>query len=421
MDVQDSADVSHSISQLIDSLMRGEICPSDFGVAINKYSQTMTRNLFRDSFPKFNSNLRLKITDVFIRYFFHDESYEINALWKFVDFKDFWVLLGNFHNYIYNKNMILNEIIQFFDENLSSFNNKPDLSFLEQRVIEQLDQFPYLLNKDIAKQFEVSEKTISSLMNNLRDKGISLGSSVDYSALDSFEFFVLGGAEVHDDVLHEFNLFPNFSLSYGVSSRSVKDPLAFNVLNKRVICNTRVLNMGISLKDWDKHPVISKRQDLQVQEKENPPFYVTPVSKDYILQLARNCEADFKRPQIKKIADFFDVSIRTLFRIKSKLRELEIIKPKIMLEIDDLMIVLIISDKELLEFYNKVPYIRSYEVQDYDGNIKWITFLSIFPKDFNFIYRKNNKSLEIYQVIGRKVYNRTLNDSSFLLHSNQKT
>jgi hypothetical protein len=421
MNVQDSANVSRAISQLIKALTKGEMNPSDFRIEINRYSQTMAKNLFRDNFPQFISNLKSKITDVFIRYFFNDGSYQTNDLWKFVDFKDFWLLLQNFHDNIYNKNMILNEVIQFFEENLSDFNNKPNLSFLEQKVIEQLDQSPTLLNKDLAKHFEVSEKTISNLMTNLRTKGISLGSSVDYCALDCFEFFTFGDNSLHEDVYYEYTLFPSFSLCYGISSERIRNPLAFNVIDKRVICNTRVLNMGISLKDWNKHPIMVKRDDLPIQKKENPPFYITPISKDYILQLAKNCETDFKRPHIKRIADLFDVSIRTLFRIKSKLKDRGILEPKMVLEMEDLMTVLIISDNELLDFYNKVPYIRAYEVQDFDKNIKWITFLSIFPRDFNFIYRKNSKSLEMYQVIGRKTFTRTPDSSGSLLHSKQKT
>ena len=215
MDVQDSVDVSHYISQLIDSLTTGEMKPSDFGVEINEYSQTMAKNLFRDSFPKFSSNLRSKCTDVFIRYFFNDTTYQTNDFWKFVDYKDFWVQLRNLHDYIYTRNMIYNETIQFFENNLFSTNNRANLSFLEQRVIEQLDHSPYLLNKDIAKQFKVSEKTISNLMNSLRSKGISLGSSIDYSALDSFEIFSLGESELLDKVavlVHKYKLFPSFSL-----------------------------------------------------------------------------------------------------------------------------------------------------------------------------------------------------------------
>ncbi|MHA1198899.1 MAG: hypothetical protein ACTSQF_06060 [Candidatus Heimdallarchaeaceae archaeon] len=424
MDVQDSTDTSYSVSQLIDSLTTGEINPSDFGVKINQYSQTMTKNLFRDSLPKFNSSLRSKTTDVFIRYFFNNESYQDNDLWKFVDYKDFWVQLRNFHDSIYSRNMDFNEVIKFFEENLSSASSRPNLSYLEQRVIEQLDQFPYLLNKDLAKKFNVSEKKISNLMNGLRTKGISLGSSIDYSALDSHEFFTLGNNDLRDDnavLLQKYELFPSFSMCYGVSSEKIGAPLTYNVISKKILCNTRILTVGISTKAWNKHPVRRVQVACSIQKEEQTDFYVTPVSKDYILQLVRNCETDFKRPNIKQIANIFNVSIRTLFRIKSKLRDIGIIEPRIILENDELMTIVIISEKELVEFYNKVPYIRSYEVQDDENNIKWMTFLSIFPNDFNFIYKKANKSVDIFQVIEKRVLDQTIDNEKTLSHLNQKT
>ncbi|TFG10602.1 winged helix-turn-helix transcriptional regulator [Candidatus Heimdallarchaeota archaeon] len=423
MDVQDSTDANSAISQLIDSLSYGDINPSDFGVEINYFSKTMSKNLFHDSFPKFNSNLRTKCTDVFIRYFFNDQQYPINELWKFVDYKDFWIQLRIFHDYIYDKSMILNDAVNFFEKNLSSASSKLCLSFLEQRVIEQLDKTPYIRSKDIAEIFNVSEKTISHLMNDLRSKGILLGSSIDYKALDFFEFFTFGTIEQYSkkvNLLNEYKLFPSFSFVYGVTSERIMSPSSYIVMNKRIVCNIRILTMGISLEDWSRHSPKRVEASARVQEEKQSSFYIAPVSKDYVLRLARNCEIDFKRPRIKKIADNFDVSIRTLFRLKSKFIKMGIIEPKITLDNEELMTVLIISDKELVEFYNKVPSVKSYETQDYDHNIKWITFLTIFPNDFHFIYRKINNSMDVYQVMGKKVYSQIKNRNGSLLHSKQK-
>lgn len=424
MDVQDNTDVNSIISQLIDSLVYGEINPSDFGVKINQFSKTMSKNLFHDSFPKFSSNLRTRSTDVFLRYFFNDQECPTNELWKFVDYKDFWVHLRNFHDYIYDKNMILNDVVSFLEGNLSSTGNRLNLSFLEKRVIEQLDKKPHSRSKDIAEKFHVSEKAISHLMNNLRKRGILLGSSVNYQALDSFEFFTLGLTKEYSEkatLLHEYKLFPSFSLGYGVAPERIVSPSCYMILNKKTICNTRVLNMGISLKDWSRHPSKNTKASTIVQEEDPPSFYISPVSKDYILQLARNCEINFKRPKIKTIANNFDVSIRTLFRMKAKLIKMGIIEPKIILDSEELMTVLLISDMELSEFYNKVPSVSSYEVQDFDYNIKWITFLTIFPNDFKFIYKKTNNLMEIYQLIGKNVYVQFPNRNGSLLHSKQKT
>ena len=422
MDVQDSTDINNTILQLIDSLVYGEINPSDFGVRINQFSKTMSKNLFHDSFPKFNASLRTKSTDVFVRYFFNDQEYPTNDLWKFVDYRDFWVQLRNFHDYIYNKSMILSDVVNFLEENLYSANNLLNLSFLEQRVIEQIDKTPSIRNKDIAEKFHVSEKAISHLMNGLRNKGIILGSSIDYNSLDSFEFFTLGSIEEYSEkatILHEYKLFPNFSLGYGVASERITSPTCYVIINKRTVCNTRVLNMGISLKDWSKHH--RKAEISPLVQKEESSYYISPLNKDYILQLARNCEINFKRPKIKDIADNFEVSIRTLFRIKSKLIRMGIIEPQVILDNEQLMSVLLISDKELSEFYNKVPSVSSYEIQDYDQNIKWFTFLSIFPNDFNFIYKKINNSMEIYQVIGKNRNIHLSKRNGTLLHSKQKT
>ena len=423
MNVQDDTDASSHISQLIDSLLRGETNPSDFGIAINHFSKTMTRNLFRDSLPKFNSNLRSKSTDVFMRYFFNDAAYQDNDLWKFVDYKDFWVLLLNFHDTVYTRDMTLVDVLKFFEENLFITNNRPNLSYLEQKVIEQLDQQSHLLNKDLAKKFKVSEKKISNLMGELKNKGICLGSSVDYLALNSHEFFILGNSSLQDDravLLKKYVLFPGFTVNYGVAFEKISDSSIYNVLNKKILCNTKILTMGISLKDWSNHPIRKPELSLPIKEKERESFYLTPVSKDYILQLVRNCETDFRRPNIKKIADRFDVSIRTLFRIKSKLKDKGIIKPRIILENEELMSLFLISKKELVEFYNKVPYIESYEVQDNEGNIKWLTILSIFPNDFNFIYKKDNKLVDIFQVIEKTILNQIIHNEETLLQLNKK-
>ncbi len=398
-------DASSYISQLIDSLLRGETNPSDFGIAINHFSKTMTRNLFRDSLPRFYSNLRSKSTTVFMRYFFNDAAYQDNDLWKFVDYKDFWVQLLNFHDTVYTRDMTLVDVLKFFEENLFFTNNRPNLSYLEQKVIELLDQQPHLLNKDLAKKFKVSEKKISNLMGELKNKGICLGSSVDYLALDLHEFFIFGNSGLQDDravLLKKYVLIPSFTITYGVASEKIKGPSIYTVLNKKILCNTKILTMGISLKDWSNHPIRKPRLSLPVKEQERVPFYLTPVSKDYILNLVRNCETDFRRPNIKKIADRFDVSIRTLFRIKSKLKDKGIIQPQIIIESNYLLSLLLFSEKELVEFYNKVPFMKSYNVVDFKGENKWLTFLTIFPEDYKFLYEKIQNNVDIYEIKDEK-------------------
>ena len=100
---------------------------------------------------------------------------------------------------------------------------------------------------------------------------------------------------------------------------------------------------------------------------------------------------------------------------------MKIIEPQIIIDNENLTTVLILSNMELVEFYNKIPYIKAYEIQDHEGNISWLTFLSIFPNDFNFIYRKISDSLDIYQVIKKEIQGQITNNSEILLHLNQKT
>ena len=40
-----------------------------------------------------------------------------------------------------------------------------------------------------------------------------------------------------------------------------------------------------------------------------------------VAYLLRNCELDFKKPDVKNIANVFEISVRTLFRMKSRLIE----------------------------------------------------------------------------------------------------
>ena len=130
---------------------------------------------------------------------------------------------------------------------------------------------------------------------------------------------------------------------------------------------------------------------------------VISTNKDYILHLMKNCENDYKKPEIQKIAQIHNISERTLFRTKSKLKERKIIQPKLVIENNDLFNIVIISSQELVELYNKVPNIRSFEIQDYEFNTLWVSFLSIFATDFKFLYSEINKNTEIYQVINKKV------------------
>ena len=118
--------MTDEILELFKSLGGDIINPSDFGVKINKYPNILVKYLFRNSIPRFNSNLRRKSTEIFMRYFFNDDTYPINDLWKFVDYKDFWCHLRYFHDHIYSKSMTFSEAIQYFIKTLTDTEKERD-------------------------------------------------------------------------------------------------------------------------------------------------------------------------------------------------------------------------------------------------------------------------------------------------------
>ena len=121
-----------NISKLLQALLTGGIEASDFRLEINQYSQTMVKNLFRDSLPRFSSTLRDKFANIFTKYFFNDRIIKLNDLWKFVGYKDFWIETRKLHDVVYSRNMSFNEIKRYFERNLLSRVVRTNLSFLEQ-------------------------------------------------------------------------------------------------------------------------------------------------------------------------------------------------------------------------------------------------------------------------------------------------
>jgi DNA-binding Lrp family transcriptional regulator len=416
MDVKRTNDTSTDALKLLNSLFSGEIDIADFRFEINDFSKTMVKNLFRDSFPRFNQNLREKLTNIFVRCCYNDRKTPVNEFWKFTSYKDFWVEIKNFHDNIYQRRMNLSEVVHFFERSLLTNTRKLKLDFVEKKVIERLDKNPNILNKDLASELEISEKRISNIIGSLKSRGIYLGCFADYSQLNAYEFF--GFTEIEDSTsdlrfLDKITLFPDFKLYHGLSCQEIKHPYIYQVISKKIFCNTQVLNRGLSFQDWNTSSNTKAIEKNFTQESNMDEFFVPSSSKNHVLQLMRNCERDFRRPNIKKIAEENDVSIRTLFRIKSKLKDMGLIQPRIFVENEELMSLVIISSRELHEFYNKVPFVKSYEVQNMDTDKKWFSFMSIFASDFNFIYSKLKNNSEIFQIIGRKPMN-------LISQSNQK-
>ncbi|OLS33100.1 MAG: hypothetical protein HeimAB125_02250 [Candidatus Heimdallarchaeota archaeon AB_125] len=408
MDVKRTIDASTATLKLLNSLFSGEMNIADIRFEIGDLSKTMVKNLFRDSFPRFNQNLRDKLTNVFIRYCYNDKKISSNEFWKFTSYKDFWIEIKNFHNNIYVRRMNLSEVIQFFEKSLLTNTRKLKLDFVEKKVIEKIDKNPNILNKDLANELGISEKRISNIIGSLKSRGIYLGGFADYSQLNAYEFF--GFTEIENSTndlkfLDKLALFPDFKLYHGLSCQEIEHPYVYQVINKKVFCNTKVLNRGLSFQDWTTVSTPKTPEKNSAHESNVDEFYVPTSSKNHVLQLMKNCERDFRRPNIKKIAEENDVSIRTLFRIKSKLKDMGLIQPQIFIENEELMALVIISSRELHEFYNKVPSVKSYEVQNMETDKKWFTFMFIFASDFTFIYSKLKNNSEIFQIVGKKSMN----------------
>ena len=394
-----------NISKLLQALLTGGIEASDFRLEINQFSQTMVKNLFRDSLPRFSSTLRDKFTNVFTKYFFNDRIIKLNDLWRFVGYKDFWIETRKLHDVVYSRNMSFNDIKKYFDRNLLSRVVRTNLSFLEQKIVNKLNNDPFILFKTIASDLSISEKKVSTIISNLRSRGIYLGSFVNYPSLNSFEFFAFDSSIIENEEIQfadEILLFPKLKLIHGIYSKKTRNSSLFQVLEKRIISNPLIFCKGITIQDWREHASSKHYTNTRFQHFSDSAEMFLDSSKDYIIHLMRNCEIDYKRPEIQKIAQTHNVSTRTLFRIKSKLKEKKILQPRLVIENSDLLNIVIISPHDLIELYNKVPFIRSFKVKNNEYDSNWISFLSIFASDFKFLYSKINNNAEIYQVINKK-------------------
>lgn len=423
MILSDNYNLNSNVLRLINELLSGVTEASDFRLKINQFSTTKVRNLFRDSLPQFSSKLRDKFVNIFLRYFFNNRQIEFNVLWKFVGYRDFWYQVKKFHDFIYSRDMNFNNVVQYFERTLLRGNTKPRFGYLEKKIIEWINKDPSILNKEIASKLDISQKKVSVIIKNLKTKGIFLGSLVDYKRVDSYEFFSFSNVSKNkEDILFfdEYTLFPNFKLAQGVMVKKIKDNSLFYVLNKKISCNVKALNHGISIQDWQEHVKIEKTKTSPSICSNNNVKLEAIVNKEYVLHLMRNCEIDFKKPDITEISQKYSISTRTLFRAKTKLKDQGIIDPRMVIESDELMTLLVISDKELLELYNKVPYIKTYQIQAIGDGTRWISFLSIFIQDFKFLYPLINKKAEIFQIMTKKRKELLKSDSFSTIQSNTR-
>jgi DNA-binding Lrp family transcriptional regulator len=422
MTVSENYDSNSEVLHLIRELFNGITEASDFRLKINQFSTTKVRNLFRDSLPLFSSKLRDKFVNVFLRYFFNNRQIDFNDLWKFVGYRDFWCQIKKFHDFIYTRDMNFNNVVHYFENSLLKRDIKPRFSYLEKKIIEWIDKDPFILNKDIAQKLEISQKKASVIIRNLKTKGVFLGSLTDYRRVGSYEFFSFTSISREERKIaffDEYNLFPEFKLVHGVIFNQINNSSFFYVKSKKTFCNVRALHHGISIQDWREH--IKTERANQNLSFNNTSFEIDSFkNKNYILHLMRNCEFDFRKPDIVEISQKQNISTRTLFRAKTKLKDQGIIKPCMVIESDELMTLLVLSEKELLELYSKVPYARAYQIQDMSGDTRWVSFLSVFTQDFKFLYSLINKKTEIFQIISKNRKDLLVNNSFSPIQSEHK-
>jgi len=405
MNLGGDCDSNTDASQLINALLSGSIDSSDFRLEINQFSTAKARSLFRDCIPKFTANLRSKFVNIFERFFFNNNKIQSNELWKYVDHRDFWIQMKKLHDSVYSRDLNFNHVVKYFEECLFKNNTKLDFRYLERRIVNILNREPNLLFKKISAILGISQKKTSLIIKELRSRGIFLGSTTDYTCVNSVEFFsfnISDSCKQNAFLIDEYFLFPSFKIFHGIAFTKERDDSKYYVEEKKTRCNTQILNSGISIQDWKKHEKISKAVNTVQKNYEEKSFPLISRNKIHILHLMKNCERNYRRPNIHGISEKYNVSVRTLFRTKSKLTDAGIIKPILVIDCDELMKLLIISKHELNELYNKIPFVESFKVQDSNHDFKWITFLSIFVTDFKFLYSLLMNNAEIFQVMNRK-------------------
>ena len=411
-------------SIIISSLLDGAIEASDFRLSIGHFSKTKVTNLFRDSFPKFSSGVKSKITDVFIRYFFSNNMINVNEFWRFVDFRNFWAELRTFHDVFYSRNMILSDVIKFFEQTLFQTKSHLNLNFLQKKIIEKLGKKPSSLYKQLAEDLSISEKKVSVTLKHLNSRGIYLGSLISYNSIGFHEFFSFNRSNGFGEnavIIDRLLLFPKLNITHGIMARKKHGPSFYYVKEKKMYFNPDILNKGLSIQDWKKHS-LTKQKNSSDSVTSAKLKTVSSEKQPYLSHLLRNCELDFKRPDIKTIAESHNVSARTLFRVKSSLIDDKIIQPNMVVETPDLLQVLLVSKSELVELYNKIPFIRTYQIHDDFGDTSWLSYLSIFMTDFKYIYSRLSRHAEVFQVIRRQIKDLNIDiDLPTLSYANRKT
>jgi len=206
------------VVKLIESLISGLIEPDKFRKKINKESKMSAKILFRERLPIFNSDLRLKLTDTFTRYFFRDSSIRKNELWKYVEYDAFWSFLGRFHDHIYTRNMTSIEVDKLLEENIISKENDVAYGNLEQWIMDQKEQSE---NSEISPSYrskdkEVVEPVIESITVH-KDENDKTSTRVSAGQRKIFKITLLGDGSVGKTSLRKSYLGEGFKDGYSMT------------------------------------------------------------------------------------------------------------------------------------------------------------------------------------------------------------
>ncbi|MHA1203377.1 MAG: hypothetical protein ACTSSL_00305 [Candidatus Heimdallarchaeaceae archaeon] len=398
------------IRRLIENLLEGYISPTEFRTKTAKYSQKKVYTLFRDSFPKFETTIKNIVVRLFKSYFF-SKDYEKNIfLIEYVDYKNFFPELKQFHDSVYFKGMNLKEIENYF---LKQLVEKSTFTPLEKEFLKLLNEQieskePIIFNK-IAKKLNVSNKKITIILNNLKKKGIRLKASIDWKKIGINEYFTLSEKEVGKSILikKNYTLFPDLKILY-IISLSEDKTADYRVVNKKYIINIPIILKNRNLSKQNKimeQVILQKKEHLEDKSnylKINSANHKEKKTNDYILSLLVNCAKDYKRPNFKVITENYEISERTLTRTKQKFVDQEIIKPEIRIKSKNHVKILLITKSQQSFLYPLLPSLEEYNVIDKLNNQSWFYILQIWREDVEDLLKILKKYSNCYLVINEE-------------------
>jgi len=392
---------------LLNELFNGEKMPNDFRIDIQKYSINKVITLLRDQLPNFSKDIKEKICNVFISQFYTKQPFsQKNALWAFTDSRSFWQLIKVIHDEPTSRKLRFHELVQIIAEEI---NKKIHFSTIEEKILLQLEKNPTIKYKNLANYFSLSQKSITMNVKNLKGKGIVLGSMIDYSSLNIKEFFIF--QDIGDTLKLEhpfpisvevFSLFPNKKVIY----LQIDEDLSNTNFAFRVITKKHITNMYIFVKKLSgqilKSKAITYPKIITTVKPSSIPEGIRHIKREYVIELLKNCENDYRHPGFSGITKKYNVSIRTLLRIKSKLLQHNIIQPCIKLESDRLLQILVLSTNELEKVYRLIPQADVFEITNTNGAKYWLSVITIFASDLKFFLNELNEIRSCFLITNKK-------------------